>query len=1098
MKNMSKIKKGLKWLACAVIAFAMTLSCFSLTQVSTVKAETPVDYSTINVTDGQFPSTSSSIIKTATNWTDSYIGDFTGDVISGIINLSPDSDSTEDFMEKTMLDSYAEFESEKPTTPFGRNTTNPNGNWYFPNTNSNVLMINTNDVESNRGTAFGYTSQPIDLTAYSFYKFSAWVKTGDFVQDRGAVIKLSGFDYDIGFWNIDNHDQIENNMLGFTEYVIYVATAGNSVSANVNLQVGDSYTYGTIGTDEYIEHITPSSGYAFFDNVTCTKLSANAYYEETADVVSDNVIVKDFNSATGVIESEILTSKLGQASFDMGSFANGLQGWQRVFKDGTDSGQALYVGAYDAAKPFDSDNNYGLSENPYTPYGNRDYLSDRNILVLSADSDANVGVESDEFVIERNKFYRLSVWANTQNFDNNSNASIVLAGESNIASNNYELNPIVIGSVEGSGDINARYGWTRYSFYIRGSVAKTCAVKLQLWLGYSNNCSGTVLFDEILFEEVTYSYYNNNYSAGTSVTFDSVPSTTIDNGRFYEAENFGDEYPLVPVQWTAFGEGKGNAVNGVILTDEEHYNANFTKYLSVPNPVSQATNEAYNAVRYPSMLLIAADELSHFGYSASAITIASATDYKISVTMRTINMTGAGASIWLDVNGITIASVKNIASTSEFVTYEFYLQGDSTLEDGTGIDYTATLYIGMGNKSAKGSGSIYVAEAALETLSEGDFDAKYAQFKEERADGINYDMYSFSSLDFFGYDNTDTTTIKNSTSWSVIETAEQAQGSYETGVFNPLKKDNNAGNTYIPAEITTAYNKLENKFDNVYTIHTRNTAVTTQLINPLKLEADSYYMVSISMAVIIHEDSTFATDSYGASLYLTGEEKYSNTKFTNVRTTTNLVDTYEFRTYQFYIATANTATTLYLRAALGDIAYPNRYVSGELYISYVSLVNLGSSDEDIVETETLKIIDNHVDAEENEDEEVEDETTAPTDNEKWWLIPSILFGVAIILAIVGAIIRSAITKRANRKTRAQLSSYDRRYGYPESIANNSEFDDDKSENEVVIEQVPEKVKSDIDNFNDDEEIVPAKKETATLESKVEKEQNVEDTNEFDD
>ena len=1095
MKNMSKIKKGLKWLACAVIAFAMALSCLSLTPVSTVKAEAPVDYSTINVTDGQFPSTSSSIIKTATNWTDGYIGGFTGDVISGIINLSPDVESTENFMDETMLDSYAEFENAKPTTPFGRNTDNPYGNWYFPGTNSNVLMINTNDSEFNRGTAFGYASQPIDLTAYSFYKFSAWVKTGDFVQDRGAVIKLSGFDYDIGFWNIDNHDQINNDMLGFTEYVIYVATAGNSVSATVNLQIGDSYTYGEIGSDEYIEHITPSSGYAFFDNVTCTKLSANAYYEETAGVVGDNVIVKDFNSATGVINSEILTSKLGGSNFDMGSFANGLQGWQRVFKDGRDSGQALFVGAYDATKSFDENNNYGLSENPYTPYGTRGQLPDRNILVLSAESNANVGVESDEFAIERNKFYRLSVWANTQNFDDNSNASIVLIGENNIASNNYELSPVVIGSVQGSGDVNARYGWTRYSFYIRGSVAKTCTVQLQLWLGYSSNCTGTVMFDEILFEEVTYSYYNNNYSAGTSVSFDSVPSTSIDNGRFYEAENFGDQYPLVPVQWTSFGEGKGNAASGVILTDEEHYNANYTKYLSVPNPVSQATNETYNTVRYPSMLLIAADEASHYGYSASAITIASATDYKISVTMRTINMTGAGASIWLEVNGITVASVKNIASTATFTTYDFYLQGDATLEDGTGIDYTAILYIGLGNKSAKGAGSIYVAEAALETLAEGDFTNKYAQFKEERYDNINYDMYSFSSLDFFGYDNTDTATIKNSTNWSVIDTAEQAEGSYETGVFNPLRKDNNSGNTYIPAEITTAYNKLENKFDNVYTIHTRNTAVTTQLINPLKLEADSYYMLSISMAVIIHEDSSSATDSYGASLYLTGEEKYSTTRFTNVRTTTNLVDTYEFRTYQFYIATANTATTLYLRAALGDIAYPNRYVSGELYISYVSLVNLGSSDEDIVETETLKIINNHVE-EDVEDEEVEEET-APTDNEKWWLIPSILFGVAIILAIVGSVIRSAFAKRANRKTRAQLSSYDRRYGYPETVVDNSEFDDDKTEKEVVIEQVPEKTKSDIDNFNDDE-IVPTKKEPQFIKEKVEKEQVIEDTNEFDD
>ncbi len=1082
MKNMSKIKKGLNLLTCALVALVIALSCMSFTTAYAATATTPTDYSTITVTDGQFPSTSSSVVKLASNWDSGYKGDFGGDVISGIVNLSASADIDEDFMEKTKLDSYSEYANARPETPFGRNTDNKNGKWYFPGTNSNVLMINTNS-SSAIGTAYGYSSQAIELSAYSFYKFSAWVKTGVFVQDRGAVIKLSGFDYDIGFWNIDNHTEIDNGMFGFTEYVIYVATADNTVSTTVNLQVGDCYTYGEIGEEGYIEHITPSNGYAFFDNVTCVKLSANAFYEETDGIgSSENVIVKDFNSDVGVKSSQVL--KANGSSDEIGSFASGLNGWTKIFKSDVDSGHALYVGTYDAGKSFDENNDYGLTDNPYTPYGNLDLLSDRNILVMSATSDANVGVESGEFTIERNKFYRVSVWANSQNFNDDSNASLVITGESNIASDEYVLNPVDIDSVAGSGDIDARYGWKKYYFYVRGSVVKDCNVKLQLWLGYDGNCTGTVLFDDVRLEEVSYSFFNNNSTAGTVVSFDSTPSTTVDNGRFFEAENYGDEYPLVPVQWTEIGNRTENSVSGVILTDAEHYSANFVKYLNVPNPVSQATNEYYNSTRYPSMLLLASNELSYFGYTSSSITLASDDDYKLSVTLRAIGMEGSGANLWIDVNGVAVASVKNIKSTSGFKTYEFYLQGDKAFEDGTGIDYTATVNIALGNKSQKASGSIYVAEVALETLSDGDFDTKYAQFKTERNTDLSYDMYSFSSFDFFAYDATDSNAIKKSNNWSLIESAEQAEGNFEYGVFDPNAKLNNVGNSYIPAEITKAYNNLENKFDSVYTIQTRNTAAVTQLINPVKLEANSYYMLSVSMAVIINDTENQSADPYGAALYLSGDDNYSKVKFEKVLTTDSLTNKYEFRTYQFYIASGETASTLYLRAALGDIAYPNRYVSGQLYIAYVGLVDLGSSDEEIEETATLKIIDNHVDAEESDETEDEVTDTTESDTEKWWLIPSILFGVAIILAIVGSIIRSAIEKASRRKVKAQLSSYDRRYGYPESMSNENSFDDDKESSNVVIEQEPEQVNptSEIDKFNDDD--APATKKAEVKNEEV--------------
>lgn len=1098
MKNMSKIKKSLTWLACAVLAFACFLPCLGFTSAIEVKADTEMDYyDPIEINESQFDTSGSNILKTLNHWEPSYIGDFNGDVISGVVDLGNNTDR-DSFMEETKLDAYSEFAVDKmPTTPFGRNTSDNQSNFYFPGTNSKALMINTNDTDSKRGTAYGYSSSDIELKAYSYYKFSVWVKTGDFVEGTGAVIKLSGFDYDIGFWNINNSEEINNNTEGFSEYVIYVATAEKDATVKINLQVGDSYIFGKPESDDlYIKHVHATSGYAFFDNISCHRLSARTFLNESSN--PGNVLAHDFNTDTGnSIGVKSISSLTSVDGVDLGSFENGTQGWEKVDAEGT-TGTTYHADVYDASKSFDDENIEGIIEDPYTPNGKEGV--ETNILALVAKSKAKIGFESHDILIERNKFYRLSVWAKTQGFDDDGNASLVIVGENNIPTNDYKLTPVVLNDVTGNDDIKTRYGWAKYHFYIRGSLSKDCTVNLQLWLGYEELCTGVALFDEITLEEITYTNYTQNNSLGKIVTFENEPSTTMTNGKFYDA-NYDDTYPLTPAEWTTVGDTKSGDVSGVVLTNEDHYNANKSTYLNVNNPVASATNVAYNSTSYPTMLLLASDNSSYFGYASPSISLTNGSDYKVSVTMRTINMTGSGANLWLEVSGKTIAAVKNISSTASFETYDFYLQGDVALTDGTGIDYTATLYITLGNAKQKASGSIYVLEAALETLEEDAFATQYEQFKNERTTGIKYDMYSFSSLDFFGYDNSDTNAIKASTSWSVTESATD-ESQYNAGVFDPNSKTSNNDNAYIPAVITDAYNSLEYKADLVYTLQARNSALTAQLANPIKLEANSYYMLTVSMAVIMKDGITITDNEYGASLYLSGNEKYEAAKFEKLQSTESLVNGYEFRDYQFYVATSNEVTTVYLCAALGNIAYSNRYVNGDLYIANISLVNLGSSEDDLVETDTLRIIDASETIEDEEEPTPEEEPTQPTDSEKWWVIPSILLGVAILIAIVGVVIRTLVGKASRRKHKHNLSSYDRRLG----LVENPQDDIDLYDEDTIIVEPVQKTNSDIAKFNDFDddntpdvviEEKPAEQDEAPVSQKTEKAEE-ERINEFED
>lgn len=75
-----------------------------------------------------------------------------------------------------------------------------------------------------------------------------------------------------------------------------------------------------------------------------------------------------------------------------------------------------------------------------------------------------------------------------------------------------------------------------------------------------------------------------------------------------------------------------------------------------------------------------------------------------------------------------------------------------------------------------------------------------------------------------------------------------------------------------------------------------------------------------------------------------------------------------------------------------------------------------------------------------EDDTEGGETTEPTEPSgglEWWLIPSILLAVAVIIAIVGSFIRKRIESRPKKADVSKQSSYDRRRLTEKSTADDS-------------------------------------------------------------
>ncbi len=162
--------------------------------------------------------------------------------------------------------------------------------------NSHVLMIhNTYD---NRGTAQKYTaSSDIVLAAGTAAELSMWVKTSDLTyadnktgetQDviglRGAYISIT---QQIGSVSLDNvyvknidteaiNPDGDNN--GWVKYTFYLNGCSYSESTfKVVLGLGLS------GGSNRMEYV---SGYAFFDDVTCTTMRSSQYDTKVADAIT--------------------------------------------------------------------------------------------------------------------------------------------------------------------------------------------------------------------------------------------------------------------------------------------------------------------------------------------------------------------------------------------------------------------------------------------------------------------------------------------------------------------------------------------------------------------------------------------------------------------------------------------------------------------------------------------------------------------------------------------------------------------------------------------------------------------------------------------
>lgn len=413
-----------------------------------------------------------------------------------------------------------------------------------------VLMINarTSSTGSEIPAVQGYKSEEINLEAYSYYTFSILVKT---INNAKASIYLTGLDEEITTVNFESFEAEE-----WTEYEIFVATGTSEENVNVELWLGKKEN-------------TTSSGAVFFDNVVVQR-HTNSNYQRNLDNAqssegTENYVYSEAKININYVENvnNELTYENSNLDFEKGTLEN----W--VIANNEFPVDAV-------ADVFNVNQDFDLGS---------DYTANNNYaLMLSSKTSGYFGYVSPKIKLPMHAIYKISVNVKVQ--DITGNAYIILKENNDInefydKDNPYDTyTPIEKEILISSNTSNSfQNDYTTCSFYVYGHALYSTSFNLELWLGQSDDTSkGTVVFDTVRIETISAEDYNSA-SEGTSLvkasltTFSGEQSFT--NGAFNSLNNQSStlEYPIHASDWTVDTADEDATTWGVINTYNELYDS---------------------------------------------------------------------------------------------------------------------------------------------------------------------------------------------------------------------------------------------------------------------------------------------------------------------------------------------------------------------------------------------------------------------------------------------------------------------------------------------------------------------------------------------
>lgn len=827
-----------------------------------------------------------------------------------------------------------------------------------------VLMINSGTYQASSGYSYSNT---ISMSSNGFYvvSFKAYTQQGTI-----ATARLNGYDV---LEKKENAISINTSGM-WQDYKIYVQTSNlTSITPGLEFWLGE-------------KDGNQSSGAVFFDKVIVNSYDNNTFQTMLKNDIGTGANIKYIN-----LDKNYVPNFLKNADFEDELSSDN---WTLA------EGNSLITASQTINGRFDIKNFNSLDTKIDDEVTNTTIYGNQYALLINNLQKGYVGYKSAYFTLEKQGLYKLSFLAKTSALDGSATVKLVERnpytneflsdGTKNphyYVGSTYEAKTFEIGDIKTSTYTNElQNNWREYSFFIKANTLIDTELNLEIWLGTEDEgAKGYALFDNFTLTEITSNEYSANSSTGTVANLNSNQTDTdFKNSTFnlITIEDVADTAPYTPQDWS-LSSVKANAetLDGIINTADDYTALDIPKISPIDatypdNNVLMIGNLSSNAQTYTSSSL----SLEANGYA------------KITVDVLTSQLNGASASITLVANSVILGEIDDIDTSSEWKTYTMFVK--------TGYQsQSVSLKLSLG-KNSQGTGYAFFDNVTYKTSTEDEFDdslgkkinlAKYdwTNSAETSTKGL-FEPYDWSSK-----------TQDNSVIAGIIDTATYGteNGYNSSALENPQHPQGE-----------------NSKILMIQSANDTNYAYATNL--SFEFASGSYYKVQVKIKTTnlgqeeqnkqyIDGDKKTKAYPFGASISLSGIDA----KFNGIDTQN------EWKTYTMYI-NCTTSSTVKLEVALGSDNAPTH---GTVYVSGVEISSIDQSEyaDGISVLQDDDTIDNILavgNTDVANDDAGDDNTNANGTEFNWLLVPSLITGLAVVIAVVGAIWRK-VRKSAPKKVK---------------------------------------------------------------------------------
>ena len=720
---------------------------------------------------------------------------------------------------------------------------------------------------------------------------------------------------------------------------------------------------------------TTSNGEVFYDHVVVNEISEHDFYSavEGQRLVKTDLSYERYNcfSANDLFQNSDFENATN--GWTIGAISGGADAKVGVFESQTIASYITSAGfsATNVVRTNSYDNAYSLA------FVNKDVASTS---VTSS--------EDNVLTIRQHGLYRLSMLIRTGNLSGAFRVTLAPTSESE------KLESITLASSSMTTSMDAYNGFSRLYFYIKGSLLQdeTVSIKFEM-----NESSGWAIVDDIRLAPITQSEFDSSSTEGQILDLTKEISNTenITNGRFdfVTIKNFDKTYPLQPADWTFVGSQN---TSGVIRINPEVFTADSANYGHPDNP---KVNDAYYGNNYGAdydnenvlMLWNKTEEDIYYKSSDTTISSGSSAIAKYSIGIKTVGTARAFVKV-VDSDDNVIALIDGINTNNTWQTQNIFVKnGISSL--------TLHIEVGMEGHNAQNE-YVFVdcadfSDEANDAYTNADFNQtnnayvdlkanNFASHSSKTVVGQIYKDYTFSVLD----------SSEGSLYYGVVDTRNDAS----------LDTYPDSGNTQMFVISTTSENYVTLKTNYTYS-----------------LSQNKYYEFSIWIKT---KDLNANAESYGALFEVASLDSDGNmtardesvTVFKDIATDSE--ENNGWTKYSIYLLSESSQDVKVL-IGLGN---SECYTAGNVYYDGLTVQEIDKDDYATVEANSTTIVTTVVEP------EPEKETTSNTNNQQkadiniFAIFSSLLLVAAIILAIIGFIIRR-IPKTEKPKKVAKKPTY---------------------------------------------------------------------------